>query len=962
MVSARKFAARAALLSLGSGIATAGLLAASPAAAAQAAASPAKMTVPPIAYKGRKLANGLTVYALRDTSTPNVAVSVWYEVGAKHDPAGRSGFAHLFEHILSRKTVNMPYNMINGLTEDVGGVRNASTSWDRTNYYEIVPSRYLETMLWTHAERMARPVVDPEVFEKERNVVKEELRQRVLAPPYGRLFPFVITENAFDRMPHRRPTIGSIADLESATLEDARAFHEAYYGPDTATLIVSGNFDEAQLNAWVDRYFAPIPARASKVPLKIAERDAPRTRPRQVTAYAPNVPLPVVAKIWQTPGAAHSDIPALEVMSAILARGESSRLHKSLVYDKRVATSVSSNLVDIEEAGFYTPIVTLAGGKTVAEGEAALDAELERMRSTPVTAAELSEAKNELVAAALRDRETFSGRSFALGEALVRTGDPRHLDKQLAAIQKVTAADVQRVARKYLAPNARVDVRYVNEKERPAGQAGDGYANPVPLPVFKSVPPAKRPPLALAAEGQREPPPTPGADVPVTPPVIAERTLPNGLRLVTARTGNVPLASMAVVVKGGASTDPAGKAGAATLAADLATKGTRTRTAQQIAAQMEALGATLGSGAGPDGLTLSVSAPAANLEAASAILADIVQNATFPEQELERERKRSIDSLSVALKDPGAIASMVAQPLLYGNAPYGSLTGGTPKSLAGLTRADLVEQYRRWWHPANAALVVAGGIDPQSSAAMAERLFSGWRGDGPAPAVSASRAGEAQRPRTLVIDMPQAGQAAVVASLRAVDRADPDFYNITVANAVLGVGSKGRLFEEVRTKRALSYGANSGMPSRADDSVLTASAQTKNETAAEVAKIFLDEIDRLGRQPLTAAEVDTRKAFLTGNFVRQAESSSGFAATLAGLIQQGVPPQEAARYAMQIESVTAQAASRAAGRVAASDRATIVIVGDASKFLDKLRAFRPDVEVIKADELDLDSPGFKKTS
>jgi zinc protease len=191
---------------------------------AQGAGATQRLSVPPIAYKARKLSNGLTVYALRDTTTPNVSVSVWYEVGAKHDPAGRSGFAHLFEHILSRKTVNMPYNMINRLTEDVGGIRNASTSWDRTNYYETVPGRYLETMLWTHAERMARPVVDAEVFEKERNVVKEELRQRVLAPPYGRLFSFVVTENAWDKMPHRRPTIGSIADLDAAQLDDARAF------------------------------------------------------------------------------------------------------------------------------------------------------------------------------------------------------------------------------------------------------------------------------------------------------------------------------------------------------------------------------------------------------------------------------------------------------------------------------------------------------------------------------------------------------------------------------------------------------------------------------------------------------------------------------------------------------------------------------------------------------------------
>ena len=207
------------------------------AAPVQAAAASTATPVPPIEFTQRTLKNGLKVIAIRDTSTPNVLTSLWYEVGSKHDPDGRSGFAHLFEHILSRKTVNMPYNKINRMVDNVGGTRNASTWYDRTNYYETVPAEYLERMLWTHAERMARPVVDQQVFETERNIVKEELRQGVLAPPYGRLFAFAFGENIYNILPHRRPTIGSIEDFDSAKLEDARAFHEAYYGPDTATLM-----------------------------------------------------------------------------------------------------------------------------------------------------------------------------------------------------------------------------------------------------------------------------------------------------------------------------------------------------------------------------------------------------------------------------------------------------------------------------------------------------------------------------------------------------------------------------------------------------------------------------------------------------------------------------------------------------------------------------------------------------
>ncbi len=228
----------------------------------KAAASAPTVTAPPINFTEWKLANGLTIIAIPDKSTSTVMTSVWYDVGSKNDPEGRSGFAHLFEHILSRKTQNMPYNMINRLTEDVGGQRNASTGDDRTNYYEIVPAEYLETMLWTHAERMARPVVDDEVFERERSIVKEELRQRVLAPPYGILQRYLLAENAYDVLPERRTGIGSIAQLDSASLQDARGFHQAFYGPDTATLIVAGNFDPAKLKTLVDQYFATIPKRA----------------------------------------------------------------------------------------------------------------------------------------------------------------------------------------------------------------------------------------------------------------------------------------------------------------------------------------------------------------------------------------------------------------------------------------------------------------------------------------------------------------------------------------------------------------------------------------------------------------------------------------------------------------------------------------------------------------------------
>jgi zinc protease len=417
---------------------------------------------------------------------------------------------------------------------------------------------------------------------------------------------------------------------------------------------------------------------------------------------------------------------------------------------------------------------------------------------------------------------------------------------------------------------------------------------------------------------------------------------------------------MTLVVKGGSSTDPAGKAGLATMAAELATKGTSGRSAEQISAELEALGATLSSGAGPDGSFLSITAPVANLEAAGRVLADIAQNATFPAEELELQRKQSIDSLSIALRNPGQLASMIALPLVYGSAPYATLANGTPRSLASLSREDFVQQHRKWWHPGNSALVISGGIDSARADALAATLLGGWKGQGPAPTPPAQRAGQAQKVRTVVVDLPGAGQAAVLAAVRGISRTDPLYYQANAANAVLGGGSSGRLFQEVRTKRALSYGAYSGMPARLDAGLLTASGQTKNETAAEVAKVFLDELDRLGKQPLERQEVLNRIAFITGAFNRQAETSGGLGGALANLLQQGMPPSEVGRFVSNMEAVTPEGASAAAASLVGSDRATLVIVGDSSKFIDKLRAVRPDVEVIKFDELDLDSPTLRK--
>lgn len=926
-----------------------------PALAQAQTAAPAAISVPPLQFTHRQLANGLNVYAMPDATAGTVTVQVWYDVGGKDDPEGRSGFAHLFEHILSRKTVNLPYGQISTIVENAGGTRNASTGQDTTNYYETVPPQYLETMLWTHAERMARPVVDEEVFKTERDIVKEELRQRVYAPPYGRLGVFVIGDNEFDNSIYRRAVIGSIEQLNSAVLEDARAFHEAYYRPSTATLVVSGNFDPAQLDRWVDQYFAGIENPARPVPHFVRPVSAPRTTPRQVVAYAPNVPLPAVAAIFPGVKSSDPDGPALDVLSGIMSRGDSSRLYQALVYRTQLATNARLGIDSMEEDGAITLQATVAQGKKIEDVEAALNAELARIRDEPVTAAELAEARTEIVSGELQRRETASGRAFLLGQAVIEEHNPNGPDERLAAVQRVTAADVQRVARKYLDENARVSIRYLDESQRPAGENPDAWKNPAPMPTFLTVPAAVLAPNELLPEGQRQAPPAPAAARPMATPQVAERTLSNGLRVIVAKSTDLPVMNLQMVIRGGAASDPADRPGLAAMTANLASQGAGSRSAPEIAATLEALGANVGGGANADATTLFLSAPTASADAAGAVIADIVQRPTYAEAEVARSRTQAINGLRVNLRQPGPLANAVLARLAYGGSPYGAPASGTPESLQGLTRDQIVAYHDRWWRPDNAALIITGGMTPDQAFAYAEKTFGGWaRPSGAAPTVG-PRAGAAPAPRIVVVDLPGSGQAAVAAAVRGPRRNDPAWYPLAVVNSVIGGGQNGHLFQEVRAKRGLSYGANSSLGSRVEDGLLLATTQTKNESAAQVVDLVLAEFDRLKTEAVTEQAVQDRETFITGNFSRQVETTAGLGGFLSDAVTYGLPLTEISRYADQINANT-PATVQAAAQNVGSDQAWVVVVGQASMFIDALRAAHPDLVVIPAAEVDLNSP------
>ncbi|HEX6859706.1 MAG TPA: pitrilysin family protein [Caulobacteraceae bacterium] len=920
--------------------------------AAQAQAPAAQ--VPPIQFKERTLANGLKVFSSLDRSTPNVSVQVWYGVGSKDDPNGRSGFAHLFEHLMFKATRDMPPETLDRLTEDAGGFNNAFTADDMTAYYEVVPANHLERLLWAEAQRMGALVVDEASFKSERDVVKEELRQRVLADPYGRFLRFAIPQASFTTHPYKRPGIGSIEELDAATIDDVLAFHQTYYRPDNAALLVVGNFDQAQLDAWVDKYLGAIKRPAAPLP-RVTVVEPQRTGAKTVTAYGPNVPLPAVAMTWLGVAATDPDAPALRVLDGILTTGKSSRLYNSLVYEQQVAADIFSDAEPNAQPGVIYAGAILASGKTLEEGEAALRAEIARLRDAPVTEAELAEAKNELIASAVRERETIDGRGFALGQALVLEGDAAKANTGIADLQAVTVADVQRVARKYLREDRAVTIRYLDESQKPAG--GIDVALPVVTKVASTT--YSGPRVTLAPEGWRQALPPLSAPVDPVLPTPVEKTLANGLRVIVARSSDLPLVTADLSVRSGAAADPQGLAGAASMMADLLTEGTTTRGATEIAAQAEALGANLNAASGWESADLNLNVMPQNLAPAMAIMADVARNPVFAQEELERVRAQSLDGLQVAYQRPGSIASFAAAPLIYAGSPFGHVAGGTPTSLPKIKRDDLVAMHGAYWRPDNAILTIAGDITPEQGFALAEQAFGDWARPA-APLPVAPSADMTSKPRAIVIDMPQSGQAAVTVAKTAIVRGDPRYYAGLVANSILGGGYSSRLNQEVRVKRGLSYGAGSNLSARQSTGAFTASTQTKNESAAEVVKLVREEMARLAQAPAAPEEMTARKSVLVGSYGRTLATTDGLASVLSSLALYGIPLSEVQAYTGKVEAVTPAQVQAFAAEVLDPSKASVIVAGDASLFGAQMAGVLPGAVTIPLTELDLDSPTLIK--
>ena len=424
-----------------------------------------------LSFNHTNLQNGLEIYSIEDHSSPTVAVQVWYHVGSKDDPDGRSGFAHLFEHMMFKGNEHLTPNTFEELTENVGGENNAYTAPDVTVYHEVVPSNYLEPVLWAEAERMSSLALNDANFNSERDVVKEEYRQRILANPYGE-FSLAIDQESFAAHPYKRPSIGNITELDAAQLPEVKAFHSTFYRPDNATLVVVGDFKASDLETWTKKYFGPIPKPTTKIP-RVAVVEPPRKEDRHEVLSSAKAPLPAFAVTYLAPSVRSKDEPALDLADEILSGGQSSRLYQSLVYEQQVAQRASFDADLREDLGLLTFRVIVASGKSLPEAEKSLNDQIENISKDGVSEAELDKAKNRFLTGKLMERETNNGKASALGEAAVIYRDPNHINTDLARYQAVTTSEVKDVWNKYLSGKKKILIEYLPEAKKEAGKPED---------------------------------------------------------------------------------------------------------------------------------------------------------------------------------------------------------------------------------------------------------------------------------------------------------------------------------------------------------------------------------------------------------------------------------------------------------------------------------------------------------
>jgi zinc protease len=876
-----------------------------------------------LAYEKYTLPNGLDVILSEDHRLPLVSVDLWYHVGPAEEVAGRTGFAHLFEHMMFEGSKHVPSRAHFRLVEAAGGTNiNGTTDFDRTNYFESLPSNQLELGLWLESDRMGYllDTLDQTKLANQQDVVRNERRQSIEGQPYG-----IVEEGMFHLLfpkghPYYADVIGSHADVQAAKLEDVKNFFKTYYAPNNASLAIVGDFDKAATKTLVEKYFGPLkrgpeaPAVSATTPKISAERKA---------TIKDHVQLPRVYMAWITPpyfkpGDADADITA-----GILGGGTSSRLYKSLVYEKQIAQDVSASQRSLQLGSVFEVVATARPGHTADEIQKAIDDELTKLQASGPDQKELERAQNTWETRTLSGLEVmggFGGVADTLNLYNQYLKNPGYLGDDLARHRHVTVDSVKQFAHDDLAATERVVVYGV------PGTPDLGATVPTP-PAPKAAPGAGAESIN-ADEAWRGQAPKPGPERPLQLPTPTSFTLPNGLTVILAPGTPMPIVSASLVVKTGGDANPLDKPGLASLTNAMLTQGTTSRSALQIADDTAQLGASLGAASTKDESNASVQSLRKNFAAALDLLADVALHPNFPQAELERQRASRLGDLVEAQEDPNTIASAAAEAALYGPMhAYGFIELGTGASVKAMTRDDLVGFWQKSFVPNNAALVVSGSISEADLRSLVEKSFGGWQKGTPGGPAGATMLMPSSA-RLTVVDMPRSQQSQVLVGEIGVPRSTPDYPSDQVMNLILGGLFSSRINLNLREDHGYTYGAFSQFSFRKGAGpFFIGSAVRTDVTAPAIAEIF-KEVHRMVDTPVTDAELTMGRDALVRSLPADFETTGGTAGSVGDLFVYDLGLDFYSKFPSAVAAVNAASIQAAARAHLHPDKMVVVVVGD----------------------------------
>jgi zinc protease len=927
------------------GLGLVALLAVGVAGLASRSSGPEAMPAPRIDLRTEKyrLANGLEVILRRESRLPVVAVNLWYHVGPANEEAGRTGFAHLFEHMMFEGSGHVEEGEADRLLEAAGTSENASTNFDYTNYIvPDVPANQLELALWLQSDRMGFLLdrLDQASLSNQQAVVRNERRENYDDAPYG-----LADEELYHRLfpaghPYHADIIGSHADIQAARLDDVRAFFRQYYVPNNASLVIVGDIDAAPTKALVEKYFGTIP-RGADVPRRVVP--APLLTKEERVSLTDTVELPRVIMGWLTPPIFEPGDYDATVTSRLLNGTRASRLSRRLVHDLRIAQSVSTDIASMGNASVFTVTATAKPGHTLVELEAAIDAELADLARRGPTPAEVNAAKTAIIARTVRGLDNlgdFSGLADQLNFFNHYLGSPDGLNEDLRRTAAVTPDQVRRFTARHLDPGRRVVVEVtpgqkmlVDDPPAPAEPAATDGAGTQP----EATPPA-------SAEPWRNTVPEPGPMPAAPAPPVQRFTLANGMAVWLVESHRLPTVSASLVSRLGSASDPPDRPGLADLTTDSLDGGTTQRDALGLSRELEAAGATLGDDTGKDGTWLTVNSLTGRAKATLAILADVARNPTFPADEVERVRDASIVSLRQNRDDADTIADTVALREVYGAGhPYGHRSSGTEDGLRAATIDDLRRAHARAFTPATTALLLSGDLTAAEARTLAEDAFGSWttgdrsrRPEGGIPPAAGPPAGTPDR--ILVVDKPGASQTALVLAAPGLARADPDFELVLVTNQIFGGGFASRLNNNLRETHGYTYGAYSDVDALRGIGLITISMAVQGPSTADAVGEALHEAESLATSGVTAEELARATQYLAGSARTLFDTNSATLSTLRTLYLDDLPADYFQTRPARLARITTADVAAAARRRFAPGGFTVVAVGDRAAIEGPLRA------------------------